>query len=67
MKDVRVTMVLSPVLVERVKKHQEEENPEETISSFYARAILNQLEKEGDYEIRDILEKLEKEGDDFNA
>lgn len=59
--NVRVTIVIPSILVDRVKQHHDKENPCETLSSFYTRAIVNQLEKEGDYETREILENL------FNA
>ena len=46
--------MLSEKLMERVSQHTT--NTEETLTSFYTRALINQLESEGDYEIRDIVE-----------
>lgn len=59
----RVTMVIPELLADRVLKHHKENNPTETLSSFYTRALVNQLEKEGDFEIREILENVKEEND----
>ena len=59
----RVTMVIPEILASRVLEHHKENNPTETLSSFYTRALVNQLEKEGDFEIREILENAKEEND----
>ena len=59
----RVTMVIPEILASRVLSHHKENNPTETLSSFYTRALVNQLEKEGDFEIREILENAKEEND----
>ena len=50
-------------LTERVDKHVKSRM--ESLTSFYTRAILNQLENDGDFEIRDILEE-EKEDEELS-
>ena len=50
----RTTIMMSDVLMERVQKHVKKSG--ESLTDFYNRAILNQLEKDGDFEIRDELE-----------
>ena len=51
----RTTIMASDVLMERVEKHTKENG--EKLSDFYNRAILNQLENDGDFEIRDLVER----------
>ena len=51
----RTTIMMSDVLSERVQKHVKESG--ENLTDFYNRAILNQLENDGDYEIRDVWEE----------
>ena len=51
----RTTIVTTDTLMERVSNHTKETG--ETIANFISRALLNQLEKDGDYEIRDLIEK----------
>lgn len=51
----RTTIMMSDVLAERVQKHTKKSG--ESLTDFYNRAILNQLENEGDYEIRDLWEE----------
>jgi hypothetical protein len=46
-------------LMDRVENHVKK-NSEDNITKFYNRAILNQLEHEGDFEIRDIVEEEEE-------
>lgn len=50
----RTTIMASDKLIGRVNEHISETG--ETLTSFINRALLNQLEKDGDFEIRDILE-----------
>lgn len=45
----------SEILMSRVAKRVKETG--ENLTDFYNRAILNQLENDGDFEIRDILEE----------
>lgn len=51
----RTTIMASEVLMNRVAKHTEERG--EKLGDFYNRAILNQLENDGDFEIRDLVEE----------
>ena len=51
----RTTIMASPVLMERVQSHVAKTG--DKLADFYNRAILNQLEKENDWEIRDLLEE----------
>lgn len=53
----RTTIVASDLLMERVEKYCK--NNSITQTEFYNKAILNQLEKVGDFEIRDLLEEEE--------
>lgn len=52
---VRTTIMLEEDLYNRVLSRLDKE----TISDFTHRAFLNQLEKDGDFEIRDLLEEEE--------
>lgn len=51
----RTTIMMSELLAERVQKHCKKSG--ENLTDFYNRAILNQLENDGDYEIRDEWEE----------
>lgn len=51
----RTTIMMSDVLSDRVQNHIKKSG--ESLTDFYNRAILNQLENDGDYEIRDIWEE----------
>lgn len=51
----RTTIMASEILIDRVNKHTTKTG--ETLTDFYNRAILNQLEKDGDFEIRDEVEE----------
>lgn len=53
----RTTIVASDLLMERVEKYCK--NNSITQTEFYNKAILNQLENDGDFEIRDLLEEEE--------
>ena len=53
----RTTIVASDILMERVEKKCKEQGITQT--EFYNKAILNQLENEGDFEVRDLLEEEE--------
>lgn len=50
----RTTIMASSVLIDRVNKHCSKTG--EKLTDFYNRAILNQLENDGDFEIRDEVE-----------
>ena len=52
---VRTTIMMSEVLADRVQSHTKKSG--ENLTDFYNRAILNQLENDGDYEIRDEWEE----------
>lgn len=51
----RTTIMMSSVLAERVQAHVKQSG--ENLTDFYNRAILNQLENDGDYEVRDVWEE----------
>lgn len=51
----KTTIMVSEVLMNRVGNHIK--NGPENMSTFISRAILNQLESDGDYEIRDLVEE----------
>lgn len=53
----RTTIVASDILMERVEKYCKEKSITQT--EFYNKAILNQLENAGDFEVRDLLEEEE--------
>lgn len=57
----RTTIMANPILIKRVSRHVEKTG--DTLTEFYNRAIINQLEKENDWDIRDIIEEFEKERD----
>lgn len=58
MQNERTTIMAHPILMERVNQHIKTTN--ENLGEFYNRAIINQLEKDGDWEIRDLLEELKE-------
>lgn len=51
----RTTIMASETLMNRVAKHCAKTG--EKLGDFYNRAILNQLENEGDFDIRDEVEE----------
>ena len=51
----RTTIMASEKLMNRVIQHTAKRG--EKLGDFYNRAILNQLEKDGDFEIRDEVEE----------
>lgn len=51
----RTTIMASETLMNRVAKHTAKTG--EKLGDFYNRAILNQLENDGDFEIRDEVEE----------
>ena len=50
----RTTITASEALMNRVLTHTSKSG--EKLTDFYNRAILNQLERDGDFEIRDEVE-----------
>lgn len=52
---VRTTIMASEKLMNRVAEHCAKTG--EKLGDFYNRAILNQLENEGDFDIRDEVEE----------
>lgn len=60
MKDTRTTIMMCETLAERVVQHIKTTG--ENLTEFYNRAILNQLENDGDFEIRDIIEEENEDG-----
>ena len=61
MTDARTTIRRSETLSDRVLQHIKESG--ENLTECYNRAILNQLENDGDFEIRDIIEGETTDGD----
>ncbi len=51
----RTTIMASEALMNRVLTHTSKSG--EKLTDFYNRAILNQLENDGDWTIRDVLEE----------
>jgi hypothetical protein len=56
----RTTITAESLLMKRVEEHVSKSD-NGNLTDFYNRAILNQLEKEGDFEIRDLLEEVSKD------
>lgn len=52
----RTTVLLSEILMNRLYE-KIFKNKEDSLTKFFNRATLNQLEKEGDFEIRDLYER----------
>ena len=57
----RTTIMAEEILLDRVVKHADKSG--ESLTEFYTRAIINQLEKDGDYEIRDLVEEAKSNGE----
>ena len=57
-----VCIMAYPVLIDRVEKHVIARS--EKLTDFYVRAIINQLENEGDWNVRDIVEILKAESEE---
>lgn len=51
----RTTVMVDEKLMERVKEHTDKTGV--TLSAFYTKALVNQLEREGDFEVRDMIEE----------
>ena len=54
----KTTIVTSKLLLDRVTNHARANG--ETITDFITRALMNQLENEGDYEIRFLTDTTSK-------
>lgn len=50
-----ITIMADEKLMDRVQTHTRKRG--ETLTEFYTRAIINQLEKDGDFEVRDMIEE----------
>lgn len=50
-----ITIMADEKLMERVQTHARKNG--ENLTEFYTRAIINQLEKDGDFEARDLVKK----------
>jgi hypothetical protein len=59
MSNSRTTIMLSDILLQRVQEHVKKQDV--TLTDFFNRAVINMLEKEGDFTIRDEME-VEKDG-----
>lgn len=57
MSNERVTIMVNSVLKERVHDHVAVSGG--NLTDFYNRAMLNELERLGDYEVRDLIEKYD--------
>ena len=57
----KTTIMAEEVLIDRVQNHTKQSG--ESLTEFYTRAIINQLEKDGDYEIRDLVGEEKSNGE----
>lgn len=48
-----ITIMADEKLMERVQAHARKQG--ENLTEFYTRAIINQLENDGDFEVRDMI------------
>ena len=48
-----ITIMADEKLMERVQTHARKQG--ENLTEFYTRAIINQLENDGDFEVRDMI------------
>ena len=63
--DGRTTIVTAQVLLDRVSEYCEKQHISQT--DFITKAILNEFERRGDFEIRDIYEEARaKDGKGFD-
>ena len=51
----RTTVMVNEKLMERVKAHTDKTGV--TLSAFYTKALVNQLERAGDFEVRQMTEE----------
>lgn len=55
-----ITIMADEKLMERVQTHARKNG--ENLTEFYTRAIINQLEKDGDFEARDLVKEKTDNG-----
>lgn len=58
--NIRTTVIVNNILLDRVHEHvgqRKKEGKKDDFTKFLNRAILNQLEREGDFQTRDLLEE----------
>lgn len=61
----RTTIMAPTCLIKRVEEHvARTDGSKGGLTRFFTRAIVNQLEREGDYEIRDIMEEEQNASED---
>ena len=53
MSKTTITIMADEKLMERVQSHARKQG--ENLTEFYTRAIINQLENDGDFEVRDMI------------
>jgi hypothetical protein len=54
MKVERTTIFVPDILKDRIDSHVK--GRDESLTDFYTRAIVNQMENDGDFEVRDLME-----------
>jgi hypothetical protein len=63
---VRTTVIVNEKLLTRATEHVEgrkKDGEKDSFTNLLQRALVNQLEKEGDFEVRDLVEGEEPNGD----
>ena len=58
-----ITIMADESLMERVQNHAKSRS--ENLTEFYTRAIVNQLENDGDYEVRDMIMEGKEDAENF--
>ena len=58
-----ITIMADESLMERVQNHTKSRG--ENLTEFYTRAIVNQLENDGDYEVRDMIMEGKEDAENF--
>ena len=53
MSKTTITIMADEKLMERVQTHARKQG--ENLTEFYTRAIINQLENDGDFQVRDMI------------
>lgn len=61
MSKTKTTIIIEEALLEASQTHLKQDA--DSFTNFVQRAFINQLEKEGNYEIRDIMEEIAHESD----
>lgn len=57
-----ITIMADPSLMDRVQLHAKSRG--ENLTEFYTRAIINQLENDGDFEVRDMIMEEKENAED---